>query len=127
MITKDNLKDAYSAYLKKAEPIKIEFKKIEKEFDEKFKNASKSYLEMLEKYYDEQLVDSTGNSIKIGCIISKNKVNYEVVDRGMQFIFGEMLYNPRVRVRKLPVNSKGKIKDIFPHELKEFEILENIN
>ena len=27
----------------------------------------------------------------------------------MQFIFGEMLYNPRVRVRKLPVNSKGKI------------------
>lgn len=28
MITKDNLKDAYSAYLKKAEPIKIEFEKI---------------------------------------------------------------------------------------------------
>ena len=103
-------------------------RKLRDEANEKFKQRESEELipvkKLIEAYLDDTLKDKNGISIKIGYIISDGKYNYKVINRGMQFMFGEPLFNPSVEVKKYDINTKTiigkKINDLSGWELLEF-------
>lgn len=103
-------------------PFSEEFKKIKAKFEELCKIKEQPFLDLLEQFYDEQLLDIDNNSVKVGNIISKAGIKYEVVNRGTQFVFGQICNTPRVmviKVNKLVV----KEKHILRSDLKSFKII----
>ena len=76
---------------------------IDNECRERKKIAQQPFSEMLEQYYDENIQDVNGKTIHEGFTI-RNLINnnlYKVKRRGMQYIFGELLFNNRIVCLKI--------------------------
>lgn len=127
MITNEDLTVSYQKLESDLEPLRKELAYAKAKFNSKAKEVEAPYLELLEKYYDEKLIDINGKSVNIGDIITNGKATFKVINRGMQFAFGEMMFNPRVMCQKLRDNGEhavyGKEKHIHPTELAEYAVL----
>jgi hypothetical protein len=127
MITNNDLTTVYLKLQEDLEPLRQELKEAKAKFKSNAKQLEAPYLEMLEKYYDEKLIDINGVSVKIGNTVSNGKISYKVINRGMQFVFGEMMFNPRVICQKIRASGDtarySKEKHIHPSELKEFTVI----
>ncbi len=80
--------------------------------------------EVLDQYYDQSLTDNNNEPVRIGDTISDGKFDYIVEDRGMQFVLGTILWNPRVMVKKIMPDGYLKAikqKHIHPADLKNFQ------
>lgn len=93
-ISKEYLEEAYEKMQESFKPIKEKFQKDKEDIEASFKA-------LLSVYYDEQLIDSQNKPVRIGDTITDGKDYYQVFDRGMQIIFGTMLYNNSVKCKKL--------------------------
>jgi hypothetical protein len=127
MITNEDLILSYQKLAFDLEPLKRELAEAKAKFNSKALEVEAPYLELLEKYYDEKLIDINGKSVNVGDFITNKKATFKVINRGMQFVFGEMMFNPRVICQKLRDNGEpsvyGKEKHIHPAELKEYAVL----
>ena len=101
VISNDDLKLAHEKLLKAFEPIQAELDIAKEKYNKAKKELEDSFKATLEKYYDQQLLDKNGTSIKNNSIITNGKDFYQVTERGMQIIFGTMLFNNRVNCKKL--------------------------
>lgn len=127
MVTKEQLLQLQELAIENIKPIREEFKKCQLEYDNKIQEMEKPLLALLEVYYDENLKDKKDQSVRKGNTITNGKSNYYVHDRGMQFVFGTMLFNPRIICKKIDEKgySKPNAKDahIPPSELKGYWII----
>lgn len=127
MITKEELTASYQKLDSDLEPLRTELAEAKANFDLKAKEAELPFLKMLEMYYDENLVDINGKPVKVGDIITNGKATYKVINRGMQFVFGQMMFNPRVMCQKIRdagnVAAYSKEKHIHPSDLKLYAVL----
>ena len=102
-----------------------------RKFKQREAEELKPVKELLEMYFNDTLKDRNGISIKKGHIIYDGKYCYKVIDRGMQFIFGEPMFNPSVDVQKYDINTKTIIgKKTFNHGgrcLLDFEFIAEEN
>lgn len=83
------------------------------------------FVVKMEQYLDTRLLDRNNTIVNKGDKICNMNKLFVVIERGMQFVLGEVLNNPRVVCRKIDVagNIIGKTdQHIFPSELKEFTI-----
>lgn len=121
MITTESLEAAQAIAEKNIEPARQALNEAKLKFKEAADEVEKPLLAMIEKYYDQCLKDLNGFSIGKGDIISNGKLKYKVVRRGMQFVLGQMCFNPRVMCLKLhpdgTCNLNSKVKDIHPRDL----------
>jgi hypothetical protein len=101
VISNDDLKLAHEKLLKAFEPIQAELDIAKEKYNKAKKELEDSFKATLEKYYDQQLLDKNGTSIKNNSIITNGKDFYQVTERGMQIIYGTMLFNNRVNCKKL--------------------------
>lgn len=123
MITKDELLRAKENMDKVLEPAREKLAEAKKEFYQAARVEENLFEELILKYYDETLIDANGKPVRVGDTISNGKHIYEVVNRGMQFVFGTMMFNPRVMCRKLgSLSNRGRDKHIHPAELLSFTV-----
>lgn len=101
VISNDDLKLEHENLQKAFEPIQAEFNIAQEKYVKSKKELEDKFKTTLEQYYDQQLLDKNGYSVKINSTISDGKNFYKVIERGMQIIFGNMLFNNRVTCRKL--------------------------
>lgn len=101
IISIDDLKLAYEKLQTEFEPIEAELDIAKEKYNKAKKELEDSFKVTLEQYYDQQLLDKNGNPVKINSIITNGKDFYQVTKRGMQIIFGTMLFNNRVTCKKL--------------------------
>ena len=114
VISNDDLKLAHEKLQKAFEPIQAELDIAKEKYNKAKKELEDSFKTTLEKYYDQQLLDKNGASIKNNSIITDGKDFYQVTERGMQIIFGTMLFNNRVHCKKLDKDLKqGKKEHSF--------------
>jgi hypothetical protein len=84
---------------------------------------------LLKQYFDEELRDCNGNSVREGYIIATqdHRLAYKVIKRGMQFLFGEPRFNPSIEVVKYSVLKEPregkKIMSIYKRDLKNMVIM----
>ncbi|AGN89436.1 hypothetical protein LVDJXP189_2210010 [Flavobacterium psychrophilum] len=123
-ISDDDLKSAYEKIQIDFEPIQAEFDIIKSKFESDKKERNDTFKIILEKYYDERFLDKEGTPIKIGDTISDGKSFYYVSDRGMQMIFGTMIFNNRITCKKLDKDLRIGKKDFsfFPRDLTDFVV-----
>jgi hypothetical protein len=110
-ISDDDLKLAYGKIQLDFEPIQADFDIVRAKFESDKKQMNDSFAIILEKYYDERFLDKESVSIKIGDTITDGKNSYSVSDRGMQMIFGTMIFNNRITCKKLDKDLKIGKKD----------------
>lgn len=109
-ITIEDLKKTLEEVQGKLKLHKDAFAPVKKEFDDKYKEIECEFSEQMERYFDQVLLDKNGNNVKIGHILEKRKgLWYKVTGRSMQIVFGQIMNNPRVWIKK--VNSDGTDKD----------------
>lgn len=121
MITIHDLLRAQEQTNKELQPVIEKFKEAKKQFEKESEEVGAPFYQMLEKYYDENLTDSNGNSVVVGDKFLIGKHQYEVVDRYMQTVLGTMMFNPRVICVKVGSASRNRRgKHIHPSELKQF-------
>ena len=101
VISNDDLKLAHEKLQEAFEPIQAELDIAKEKYNKAKKELEDSFKVTLEKYYDQQLLDKNGNPVKNNSIITNGKDFYQVTERGMQIIFGTMLFNNRVNCKKL--------------------------
>ncbi len=126
MITKENLLEVQMIMEETAKPLLEAYEKAKKEMDEEGAKLEKPFHNMLEQYYDEQLIDKNGVPIKIGDDITDGKIKLRVVKRGMQFAFNRMLFNPRIVCKKVLQDnttnrSQQAERNIYPIDLIKWE------
>lgn len=127
MITREQILEAQEEATRKTDLIREEFEKIKKEYQSKFSELEKPLMDLIEAYYDENLTDKNNKAVKVGTTITNGKSKLYIHNRGMQFIFGTIIFNPRVMGKK--IDDKGFSKPnareihIHPNELKEYWIL----
>lgn len=127
MVTQEMLIEADKKRYEDFKPHRQELEAAEAKFHQKAREIEAPFMAMLEQYYDEQLADKNEKPVKVGSIITNGKDKFKVKNRGMQFVFGEMLFNPRVICVKLHPRQtnfrEGKVERHFhPSDLKSFEI-----
>ncbi|HAY3590633.1 TPA: hypothetical protein JRX31_000314 [Elizabethkingia anophelis] len=97
------------------------------EYKKQLEEINKPFFELLELYDDQILLDKNNSPVKIGHTITDGKNKYKVHYRGMQCVFGELLFNSRVFCKK--VSEDGKIapnareKTLHSSELKNYWIV----
>ncbi|MCT4181619.1 hypothetical protein BAS06_09330 [Elizabethkingia miricola] len=130
MVTKEELIEMHGKIQFAAEPIHRERTKFLKEIENKLEELHKPLVELLEVYNDENLKDKNDSPVRIGDIITDGKYEYKVHHRGMQSVFGNMLFNPRVLCKKINPAFRDKkpapnarVKEIHYSELKNFWIV----
>ena len=101
VISNDDLKLAHEKLQEAFKPIQAELDIAKEKYNKAKKELEDSFKATLEKYYDQQLLDKNGNPVKNNSIITNGKDFYQVTERGMQIIFGTMLFNNRVNCKKL--------------------------
>ena len=111
VISNDDLKLAHEKLQKAFEPIQAELDIAKEKYNKAKKELEDSFKSTLEKYYDQQLLDKNGNPVKNNSIITNGKDFYQVTERGMQIIFGTMLFNNRVNCKKLDKDFRQGKKD----------------
>ncbi|RQO37928.1 hypothetical protein DBR39_13650 [Chryseobacterium sp. KBW03] len=127
MITTEQILKAQEEAIKNAGPIRAELEKFKKEYQSKINEFEKPIMDLIEAYYDENLTDKNNAIVQIGMTITNGKSKLYIHSRGMQFIFGHIVFNPRVMGKK--IDDKGFIKPnareihVHPKELKEYWIL----
>lgn len=124
VISNDDLKLAHEKIQKAFEPIQAELDIAKEKYNKAKKELEDSFKATLEKYYDQQLLDKNGNPVKNNSIITNGKDFYQVTERGMQIIFGTMLFNNRINCKKLDKNLRqGKKEYSFSaHDLTDFVV-----
>jgi DNA integrity scanning protein DisA with diadenylate cyclase activity len=122
MITKEQIKKSKMQVLQDLQPLHEEYAIITEEYNAKCTKIEQPFLDLIEQYYDEQLLDKNKNSIRVGYQLKLGKKTYKVINRGMQFVFGEILFNPRVMIQCIekPII---KLKHVHPRDLIKYEIL----
>jgi hypothetical protein len=95
MITEEQLKALYNECAAKVSGITTEAVRQKNE-------VRKPFDEMLEQYYDEKIIDVAGRPMQVGMLIKHVKTGrqYKVIDRGMQFVLGELMFNNHVTCLK---------------------------
>ncbi len=101
VISNDDLKLAQEKLQEAFKPIQAELDIAKEKYNKAKKELEDSFKATLEKYYDQQLLDKNENPVKNNSIITDGKDFYQVTERGMQIIFGTMLFNNRVNCKKL--------------------------
>ena len=120
-ITFEELEVAKAKVEEEAKPLKAWFEEQKKEFDRKCDAIEKPFLDLLEGYLTQCLVDKNGVAVKAGDSIEKDGIRYHVHTAGLQFVFGFMFDNPKVICKKVGASAKARDKYISPSELKEYE------
>lgn len=97
-------------------------------FRQREEEEAKPVKLLIAQYLDEKLVDIDGCCVNIGDILAhKSGPTYKVVNRGMQFVFGEPMFNPSVTVLTYHVLSLSTIgkrpKELHPSELKDYMVV----
>lgn len=123
-ISNEDLKAEYDKLQLAFEPIKAELDVATEKYNNAKTELEKGFKKVLEQYYDQQLLDKDGNSVKNNAIITNSKDFYQVIERGMQIIFGTLIFNNRVICRKLDKNMIAGKKDFSfnSKDLKEFTL-----
>ena len=110
MITKENILKAQEEFIQALQPIKERQRAFELEMKEETEQAGKPFLELLDEYYDQEIKDSVGTSIRKGYIIQHNDgLSYIVIDRSMQIVLGTIMFNPKLTVKRISI-VKGERK-----------------
>lgn len=121
------LLDLHIDITKQAQPLKEAFSIVEKKYREDIDQLNNTLLKKLDEYYDTILLDKNSTPVKIGNIIQKADKKYKVVDRCMQFVFSDFMFNSRVLVKKLqPDNSvkpHGTVIHLRSTDLQDFTII----
>lgn len=124
VISNDDLKLAHEKLQKSFEPIQAELDIAKEKYNKAKKELEDSFKVTLEQYYDQQLLDKNGNPVKNNSIITNGKYFYQVNERGMQIIFGTMLFNNRVNCKKLDKDLRPSKKEhsFSARDLKDFVV-----
>lgn len=127
MITKEQILEAQKEVEEKAKPLNEIFKIVKADHDNKVSEIEKPLLDLIETYYDENLRDKNDVPVKNNSIITNGKSKFYIHNRGMQFFFGIIIFNPRVMGKKIDdegiIKPKAREVHIGPSELKEYWII----
>lgn len=115
--------DANELYI---EPARKELELAKQKFKDECKKLEAPLNKKMNEFYDTFLLDSKGNPVRIGDLITKKGNCFQVVDRGCQFVLGTILNNPqvivRLRVEKNDIIAlQSREKHLTPDDLKEYE------
>lgn len=127
MKTFEELEASYEKLKLDLQPIKDELEIVSYEFKAKMKVLEKSFFDELDVFLDEKLIDKNGIPVKVGNQITNGKNAYIVGNRGVQFVFGLIFNNPKVIVKKIPVATNARLKELVASDLIEFEVINNLN
>ena len=136
--TKINFKMDYKILIKEAiekanQNLSVD-RQIIKEDIEQYQKREKEELEpinlLINSFFDDQLKDCDGTTIRENYVIAHKEKYfpaYKVIDRKMQWIFGEPMFNPSVEVVSYSLIKEPKIgkkvKSLHRSELEDFRIM----
>lgn len=127
MVTKEQILETLSIADEAAKPIREEKTKMLQDIEIRLEVIYNPLFRLLDIYNDENLIDKNGQAIRIGDVITDGKNLYKVENRGMQTVFGNLLFNPRVLCKKTDksgfIAPKAIVRSIHPTELKNFWIV----
>ena len=130
MITQEMIEAVKLELDTKIIPLKIVLKAAQDAFDAEAEILTMPIREMLEQYGDEQCIDKNNLPVRVRDIMSDGKNDYVVTKRGMQSLFGIMLFNSRIICKKInsdmSLNPKAKDKDVNASELKNYTIISSV-
>lgn len=124
MIKFEELEAAHIAAQNAVKPIKEKLEIARKQHDEDAKIAVQPFTDMLESYLDQKLRDKKDIPIQVGAKLTFKNKEYTVLERGLQFCFGQMFDNSRCRIALIRPDgtiSKNE-RSAYSSDLKEYEI-----
>lgn len=129
VMTIERLKELRSEMIKDLDPEREIFNQARQKWDDYCAIFERKFLIQLNIYFDQVLIDKNGETVRLGDVLKFGKCQYEVVDRSLQIVFGEIFNNPRITVLKYiggSVNPKGRKIDIWASLLTEYEIVKDL-
>jgi hypothetical protein len=109
----------------KAIPFNEEFERVKELHNAKIKELQTPFINLVEAYYDQILIDKNSTPVKVGDIIVRENKRYKVINRGMQLILGKLMNNPKVVCKRINleglIDTCAKEKHVTPSGLVEFE------
>lgn len=125
-ITRETSKQKHEEYISNMEPYRAEFAAAKELYSIANDRLIKPVYDLLEQFYDQELVDANQEPIKVGYKITDGKYVYSVYKRTSQVLFGEFLCNASVLCKKVVKEGQRPVLkdyDFGPFYLKDFTIV----